>query len=110
MVETVNPCKLKMSNEMLILVAARFRVLGEPYRLRILQVLRQGAMTVGELVESLDGNQPNISRHLQILHQAGVVSRRRSGSHIIYSIKDPVVFSLCEFVHRNKQTDFDGAR
>jgi len=101
---------LKMSNEMLILVAARFRILGEPYRLRILQVLRQGAMTVGDLVEALEGNQPNIYRHLQILHQAGIVSRRRSGSHIIYSIKDPVVFSLCEFVHRNKRTGGDAAR
>jgi len=101
---------LKMSNEMLILVAARFRILGEPYRLRILQVLRQGAMTVGDLVEALEGNQPIIYRHLQILHQAGIVSRRRSGSHIIYSIKDPVVFSLCEFVHRNKRTGGDAAR
>lgn len=55
-------------------------------------------MTVGELVHSLDGNQPNISRHLQILYQAGIVSRRRSGSNIIYSIKDLTVFTLCELV------------
>jgi DNA-binding transcriptional ArsR family regulator len=68
------------------------------------------AMTVGVLVESLDGNQPNISRHLQILHQAGIVTRRRSGSHIIYFIKHPLVFSLCEFVLRSKRTEGAGVR
>ena len=86
---------------MLDLVASRFRTLGEPYRLRILQVLRRGAMTVGEIVETLDGNQPNISRHLQNLHQAGIVSRRRNGSSIIYSLVNPKVLTLCELVYRN---------
>ncbi|MBS1805588.1 MAG: winged helix-turn-helix transcriptional regulator [Acidobacteria bacterium] len=98
MVASQGSCRLRMSDETRLLVASRFRTLGEPYRLRILQTLRQGAMTVGELVHSLDGNQPNISRHLQILYQAGIVSRRRSGSNIIYSIKDLTVFTLCELV------------
>lgn len=98
MVETDRPCNLRMSDEMLVLVASRFHVLGAPYRLRILQVLRKGAMTVGEVVHSLNGNQPNVSKHLQILRQAGIVSRRRSGSSIIYSIRDPTVFTLCELV------------
>ena len=53
---------------------------------------------MGQLVQALDGNQPNVSKHLQILTQAGIVTRRRSGINIIYSIKDPTVFTLCELV------------
>ena len=102
MAETHGPCNWRMSDEMLVPIASRFRTLGEPYRLRILQVLRRGAMTVGELVQSLDGNQPNVSRHLQILYQAGIVGRRREGSNVIYSLNDLTVFRLCELVHRNK--------
>ena len=78
-----------MSDKTLDLVAARFRTLGEPYRLRILQVLGRGAMRVGDLVEELEGNQPNVSNHLQILYQAGIVGRRREGSSIVCSLNDP---------------------
>jgi DNA-binding transcriptional ArsR family regulator len=91
-----------MSDTMLDLVAGRFRTLGEPYRLRILQVLRRGEMRVGDLVEELDGNQPNVSKHLQILYQAGIVGRKREGSSIVYSLNDPSVLKLCELVHRNE--------
>lgn len=80
------------------LVARRFRTLGEPYRLRVLQLLKAGEMTVGELVEELDGNQPNVSKHLQILHDAGLVGRRREGTSIVYGISDPMVFKLCDLV------------
>jgi DNA-binding transcriptional ArsR family regulator len=83
------------------LVARRFQVLGEPCRLRILQALEGGAMTVNQIVEDLNGNQPNISKHLQILFDAGLVGRRRSGNSIFYSIADPVVFRLCELVCRS---------
>lgn len=79
-------------------MARRFRALGEPYRLRLLQVLETGDKTVGELVAALDGNQPNTSKHLQILHSAGVVSRQREGTSIRYSISDPIVLKLCDLV------------
>lgn len=83
---------------MLDLVARRFRTLGEPYRLRILQELEPGEKSVGELVEALEGNQPNISRHLQILSDAGLIGRRREGTSIFYTISDPMVFKLCALV------------
>lgn len=83
---------------MIALVARRFRMLGEPQRLRILQVLEPGERTVGQIVEALQGNQPNISKHLQALNDAGLVARRREGSSIFYSIADPVVFQLCDLV------------
>lgn len=91
-----------MSDKMLALVARRFRTLGEPFRLRILQLLQRGELTVGELVDSLDGNQPNVSKHLAILHDAGLVSRRREGTSILYAISDPMVFRLCELVCRSE--------
>jgi DNA-binding transcriptional ArsR family regulator len=91
-----------MSDTILHLVAGRFRTLGEPYRLRILQSLTRRAMKVGDLVEELDGNQPNVSKHLQILYQAGIVSRRREGNTIIYSLNEPTALKLCALVHRNE--------
>jgi DNA-binding transcriptional ArsR family regulator len=86
---------------MLELVARRFRMLGEPYRLRLLQVLESGERTVGDLVTALDGNQPNVSKHLQMLHDAGLVSRRREGTSIYYGIADPMIFKLCDLVCRS---------
>jgi DNA-binding transcriptional ArsR family regulator len=86
---------------MIELVARRFQVLGEPSRIRILQSLQNGAMTVNQIVADLDGNQPNISKHLQILFDAGLVNRERSGNSVAYSIADPVVFQLCELVCRS---------
>lgn len=58
-------------------------------------------MSVSEIVEHLDGNQPNISKHLQILFDAGLVGRERSGNSILYRIADPVVFKLCQLVCRS---------
>ncbi len=91
-----------MSDKMMDLVARRFRTLGEPYRLRMLQTLESGEMSVGDMVAALIGNQPNVSKHLQILHEAGLVSRRRAGTTIFYSISDPMVFKLCELVCRSE--------
>jgi DNA-binding transcriptional ArsR family regulator len=86
---------------MLEVVARRFRILGEPQRLRILQALQVGEKTVNEVVDAVDGNQSNISRHLQALFDAGLVGRRRKGNFIYYSIADPIVFKLCEIVCRS---------
>jgi len=88
----------KMSDKMLDLVARRFRTLGEPYRLRILQELEAGEKSVGELVDALDGSQPNVSKHLQILFEAGLIDRRREGTSIFYAISDPMVLKLCAVV------------
>jgi DNA-binding transcriptional ArsR family regulator len=86
---------------MVELVARRFRMLGEPQRLRMLQLLEKGERSVGDIVESLEANQSNISKHLQALYDAGLVSRRRDGNSIYYSITDPVIFKLCDLVCRS---------
>lgn len=91
-----------MSDQTLELIAKRFRLLGEPFRLRLLQQLQSGEKTVNELVDALDGNQPNVSKHLALLHDAGLVSRRRDGMSVLYSIGDPVIFQLCNLVCKNE--------
>ena len=91
----------RLSDTMLELVARRFRLLGEPVRLRLLQELEDGEHTVGELVDALGSNQPNISRHLSALYEGGLLLRRRQGSNIVYGIADPLVFELCGLVCRS---------
>jgi DNA-binding transcriptional ArsR family regulator len=82
-------------------VARRFRLLGEPYRLRILQLLEDGERSVGEITAALGGNQPNVSKHLQALYDGGLVGRRRGGNSIFYFIADPNLFKLCDLVCRS---------
>jgi DNA-binding transcriptional ArsR family regulator len=80
------------------LVAQRFRVLGEPMRIKLLDRLREADATVGELQEALGASQQNVSKHLGVLHAAGMVSRTKDGNHTRYSISDPSVFDLCDQV------------
>jgi DNA-binding transcriptional ArsR family regulator len=93
---------IAMSDKMMELVARRFRTLGEPFRLRVLQQLEAGEKTVGELAERLEAGQPNVSKHLAILHDAGLISRRREGTSVVYAVSDPMVFKLCELVCRSE--------
>lgn len=80
------------------MVAARFRILGEPIRIRLLQELQGGERTVGELVAAVGSTQPNVSKHLRILQEAGTVGRRQEGNSVYCFIADRSVFALCELV------------
>ncbi|MGA7436056.1 MAG: metalloregulator ArsR/SmtB family transcription factor, partial [Solirubrobacterales bacterium] len=80
------------------MISQRFRVIGEPMRIRLLDTLRDGDKTVTELVEALDASQQNVSRHLGVLHQAGIVGRRKDGNFVRYSITDESIFAICEMV------------
>lgn len=80
------------------LIAQRFRVLGEPMRITLLDRLRDGDATVGELQEALGASQQNVSKHLGVLLNAGMVSRAKAGTSSRYSIADEGVFELCEQV------------
>ena len=79
-------------------IAERFRVLGEPMRIRLLDRLREGETPVQELTDALGTTQQNVSKHLGVLHGAGIVSRRRDGTRTLYAIHDESVFELCESV------------
>lgn len=80
------------------LIAQRFRILGEPMRIKLLDALRDGEATVGELGERLDASQQNVSKHLGVLRDAGIVSREKRGNHSYYAILDEAVFELCQHV------------
>ena len=80
------------------LVAERFRVLGEPMRIKLMDRLRDGEASVSELQEAVGASQQNISKHLGILHGAGMVSRSKQGTRTVYTISDPSMFELCEVV------------
>lgn len=74
------------------LVARRFRVLSEPMRIRLLDQLRDGEATVGELSDALAASQQNVSKHLNVLADSGMLGRRKEGNHVYYRIVDESVF------------------
>ncbi|RYD60548.1 MAG: ArsR family transcriptional regulator [Verrucomicrobiaceae bacterium] len=77
-------------------VANLFRIFSEATRLALLQELKDGSKSVGELVDSLPTTQANVSKHLKILHDAGLVTRTKQGTSVIYEICEPMVFELCK--------------
>ena len=80
------------------LVAARFKMLAEPMRLRLLHELRGGEQTVTALVAATGAGQANVSKHLGLLADAGMVSRRKEGLNVNYFIADESLFELCDLV------------
>jgi DNA-binding transcriptional ArsR family regulator len=87
-----------LSDELAELIAERFRVMAEPMRVRILDRLRAGEATVGELAADLGTSQQNVSKHLAVLARAGIVSREKRGTAVLCAIADESVFQLCEQV------------
>jgi DNA-binding transcriptional ArsR family regulator len=77
------------------LIARRFRVIGEPVRIRLLDRLRGGEASVNELTSALGASQQNVSKHLAVLLDADIVARRRDGNRVLYSIADESIFELC---------------
>ena len=88
----------QVSDQALELIAARFRVLGEPSRLKLIASLESGEKNVTDLVKATGLTQANVSRHLQTLTAAGILCRRKEGLTVIYAIADPSIFDLCEHV------------
>ncbi|HEY8777789.1 MAG TPA: metalloregulator ArsR/SmtB family transcription factor [Gaiellaceae bacterium] len=80
------------------LIARRFRVLGDPLRVRILDLLRDQELSVNALADELGAGQQNISKHLAVLAEAGMLARCKDGTHVYYRIADEGVFALCEQV------------
>jgi DNA-binding transcriptional ArsR family regulator len=73
-------------------------VIGEPMRIRLLDRLRSREATVNELAAELNASQQNVSKHLNVLADVGIVGRRKDGNHVYYRIVDEGVFGLCEQV------------
>jgi DNA-binding transcriptional ArsR family regulator len=78
------------------LIAERMRAIGDPCRIRILDALRDGELSVGELATRLGMSQQNTSKHLGVLLRAGIAGRRKEGTSSLYSVADRGVYELCE--------------
>lgn len=91
-------------------IAARFRVLGDPTRLAILNALREDERTVSSIVDATGATQANVSKHLGLLHREGLVSRRKEGLNVFYAIADPGLFVLCDDVCDALEKDADRTR
>lgn len=87
-----------LSDRRLELVAACFSALSDPTRLKILRALKSGEQTVQDLVQLFDYTQPNISRHLSILAQSGLLKKSKRGAFVYYGIANPRIFHLCDSV------------
>ena len=88
----------RLTPEMITLVARRFAALAEPARLHIMQALRGGERTVGDLVEVTGLGTANVSKHLQLLHGTGFVTRRKEGLFVYYGLAGEDVFTLCDIM------------
>jgi DNA-binding transcriptional ArsR family regulator len=78
----------RLSDQAVEMVAFRCRLFGEPTRIRLLELLNEGGATVQQLTDQLETTHPNVSKHLSLLHQAGVVSRRKEGAAVRYELVD----------------------
>jgi DNA-binding transcriptional ArsR family regulator len=85
-------------DEVFELAAEMFRVMSAPMRLRIINVLCDGERNVTELLERIPTTQPNMSQHLNTLHKAGLIGRRRDGTQIYYRIINDRVITLCRAI------------
>ena len=92
------PLSHPLPDDLVELLARRFRVLGEPLRIKLLDRLRDGEASVNELAEALGASQQNVSKHLAVLADAGVLGRRKAGTQVYHRIVDEGVFALCEEV------------
>lgn len=88
----------ELTPELLELIGERFKALSEPARLRILNTLRSGEMTVSDLMDQTGLGQANLSKHLQLLHRLGFVARRKDGFFVHYRLADEDVFRLCNIM------------
>jgi DNA-binding transcriptional ArsR family regulator len=111
---TILPMKAKathpLPDDLIELIARRFRLLGDPTRIKLLDTLRQGEASVQELTSTIGTTQQNVSKHLGALLHAGIVGRQQVGNYAYYSIVDDGVFALCEHVCGSLQAQLESLR
>jgi len=88
----------KVMEQVFSRVAEYFSVLSEPSRLRIMYAVCSGEKSVSEVIELCGSSQANVSRHLNALHKAGILLRRKEGTAVFYSIADNATVEMCQTV------------
>jgi DNA-binding transcriptional ArsR family regulator len=99
--EDVKKWHFNMPDEMLEAVSNRFKLLSEPMRLKILRTLCDGERTVQEIVNEVNASQANISKHLALMHDNGVVNRRKEGLKCYYRISDDSIVYSCFLISKS---------
>lgn len=94
----------QLTTTALVQVADYFKVLSELSRLQVLCTLKSGSKNVSEVMDATGLGQANVSKHLKILAQAGIVTRQPQGVSVYYEIADPLIFDLCELVCQSLET------
>jgi DNA-binding transcriptional ArsR family regulator len=100
----------RFSEQQVNTIAARARALGDPTRVRILEVLAHQEQPVGAIAMAVDSLQSTVSKHLQVLFHAGLVERRRSASAVIYSLADPELLDCCRYLAAQHLSGHAGLR
>jgi ArsR family transcriptional regulator len=89
-------------------IAQRFKLLGEPSRLELLnQLMANGEMNVMELVNATGQQQANVSKHLNMMAREGILARQKKGLNVIYSIADNSIYEICELVCDQLKAEID---
>jgi DNA-binding transcriptional ArsR family regulator len=97
-VESRSPMPGTIPDELLDVMAEKFRMLADPTRLAILRTLMAGERSVGQVVDETGRGQANVSKHLKLLTEAGLLARRKTGLQVFYRVNDPLVEQLCTLV------------
>ncbi|MCS7014361.1 MAG: metalloregulator ArsR/SmtB family transcription factor [Chloroherpetonaceae bacterium] len=90
----------EMTDEKLAQVAARFRVLGEPARLKILRTICSEEKNVQQIVAETQMGQANVSKHLSLMYEHGIVERRKEGLNCYYRLADDTIFEICQIASK----------
>ncbi len=97
-----------ISDELLVLMARKFRMLSDPTRLAILRCMMEGnELNVSQLVALTGRELANVSKHLKQLADTGLLCRRKVGSFVLYRLDDPVLEKICELVCDSLQRDLE---
>ena len=89
--------------------ASIFQALGHPTRIAIVEVLRDGELPAGAIIERLGLEQANASQHLAVLRTKQIVNSRKEGNQVFYSVRDPVLIEVLDIMRRYFQTHLDEA-
>lgn len=99
-----------LSDEAIELIAARLRVFAEPTRIRLMGLLDDGDATVQELTDRLATTHQNVSKHLGVLYQAGMVTRRKEGTSVRYGLVDWTGWWLVQQIGASVADQLDALR
>jgi DNA-binding transcriptional ArsR family regulator len=100
----INPERLSMPDQLRQFKASIFQALGHPTRIAIVEVLRDGELPAGAIIERLGLEQANASQHLAVLRTKQIVTSRKEGNQVFYSVRDPVLIEVLDIMRRYFQT------